>query len=68
MLTTDDSKILVTSLEDLKQRILDRYDIEDILLLLGIECEDILDAFEEKLLDNLDDLCITIDTDFYNED
>ena len=64
---TDDSKILVTSLEELKQRILDRYDIEDILLLLGIECEDILDVFEEKLLDNLDDLCITTDTDYYNE-
>ncbi len=64
---TDDSKILVTSLEELKQRILDRYDIEDILLLLGIECEDILDVFEEKLLDNLDDLCITLDTDWYIE-
>ena len=64
---TDDSKILVTSLEELKQRILDRYDIEDILLLLGIDLEDILDVFEEKLLDNLDDLCITLDTDFYSE-
>lgn len=38
------------SLELLKERIADRYDPEYLVDVLGITTEEILDAFEEKLL------------------
>jgi hypothetical protein len=64
----NNNKILITPLEELKQRILERYDIEDIIVLLGLDDEDILDAFEERMLKYLDDFCVTTDMDFYSDE
>ena len=63
-----ESKILVTNLEELKQRILERYDIEDIILFLGLDSSDILDAFEEEMLQYLEEFCVTTDLDWYTDD
>jgi len=42
--------------EGIKQEVLDRYDIYDILTLLDLELEIMYDRMEEDILDNLDKL------------
>lgn len=41
------------TLEELKERILENYDPDDIVEALELSTEDLLDAFEQKLIDNL---------------
>jgi len=40
-------------MEELKALIAAKYDITEIIDILGLETADILDAFEEKVLENL---------------
>lgn len=42
--------------EGIKQEVLDRYDIYDILTILDLELEVMYDRLEEDILDNLDKL------------
>lgn len=42
--------------EGIKQEVLDRYDIYDILTILDLELEALYDRLEEDILDNLDKL------------
>lgn len=46
-------------MDEIRQRLLDRYDIDELVAVLKLSVEDILDAFEEKIdeqiaLGNLD--------------
>lgn len=42
--------------EGIKQEVLDRYDIYDILTILDLELEALYDRLEEDILDNLEEL------------
>ncbi len=44
---------MTLTLEEIKERILTRYDPDDILIALQITSDDLLDKFEEKLLENM---------------
>lgn len=39
----------INNLQDFKRRIIDAYDVEYIVDILGISAAELLDAFEEKL-------------------
>lgn len=41
---------------ELSQRILDRYSVDELVDVLGIRVEDILEHFEEEILDKLEEL------------
>lgn len=44
----------INNLQDFKRRIIDAYDVEYIVDILGISAAELLDAFEEKLLEQPD--------------
>lgn len=48
----------MTSLEDVKKELCISHDELDIISLLDISIEEILDRFEDKLLNNLDAACL----------
>lgn len=44
----------INNLQDFKRRIIDAYDAEYIVDILRIDAVELLDAFEDKLLENLE--------------
>lgn len=42
--------------EDLRAKLLDRYDVHDLVDLLNIIEDDILDEFKNKVIDNLEEI------------
>lgn len=42
------------TLEEIKERLLDTYDVDDFLEALEITSEELLDRFEDKLINRLD--------------
>lgn len=53
------------AIQELIRKLEDRYDAEDLVDLLGISVEELCEAFEEKLLDNLKRLDTTIGEDLW---
>lgn len=45
-------------LEELKSRILDRYSVDELVDVLGLDVSDIFDAFEDTILDCMEELDI----------
>lgn len=45
---------MTLTLEEIKERLIKEYDPDDITEALELSTEDLLDAFEEKLLENMD--------------
>lgn len=44
------------TLDELREKLLDNYDPDDIISALDISSEELLDRFEDKLIDKLDKL------------
>tara|TARA_Y100000593_G_scaffold77522_1_gene143564 strand:+ start:28 stop:195 length:168 start_codon:yes stop_codon:yes gene_type:complete len=44
------------TLDELREKILQRLEVDDILILLDINAEELLDRFEDKFIDRMDDI------------
>lgn len=45
------------TLEEVKERLLSHYDVDDLVEALRISPDDLLDRFEDKLITNLEQFC-----------
>ncbi len=59
--------VLITQWEDVKDRLLSKYDIEDLCDVLGITTEDILDNFQTLVYNKLTELEITTELDYEDD-
>ncbi len=62
-------KVLGTPYKEIMLRILDGYTLEDIVEILQLSSEDILEAFQERVIENLDQFTsVTTEFDYEDED
>ena len=62
-------KVLGTPYKEIMQRILDGYTLEDIVEILQLSSEDILESFQERVIESLDQFTsVTTEFDYEDED
>tara|TARA_R110002020_G_C16236259_1_gene768787 strand:- start:137 stop:304 length:168 start_codon:yes stop_codon:yes gene_type:complete len=44
------------TLDELREKVLQRFEVDDILMLLDINAEELVDRFEDKFIDRMDDI------------
>lgn len=55
------------TLKEIKEKLVDRYEPEELVLLLGLTVEDIIEEFTEEIYLNLKELDIYDDTEYWGD-